>query len=162
VFRIGKPLDNLQIILKSDSVKDEIERSLVVGKAFGFGGWLTLDMFQWLNSSGVIEMSPEWAAFVNRNAPRLWLFGLLSSLSMNLYRIHRLHPNCLKSKEEAKALICKSATDTATCQAAKDAIQDAADLVIPLSLMEAVDLSPGVVGMVGTFTSILGITTLMK
>jgi hypothetical protein len=52
VFRVGKPLDNLQIVLKSSGIKDEIERSFVVGKAVGFGGWLTLDAFQWVNIMG--------------------------------------------------------------------------------------------------------------
>jgi hypothetical protein len=51
VFRVEKPLDNLQIILKSSNIKDEIEKSFVIGKAIGFGGWLTLDAFQWVNNS---------------------------------------------------------------------------------------------------------------
>jgi hypothetical protein len=48
VFRVGKPLDNLQVILKSSAIADELERSLTVSKALGFGGWLALDMFQWV------------------------------------------------------------------------------------------------------------------
>jgi len=162
VFRVGKPLDHLQIILRSEGIKDEAERTMVIGKAVGFGGWLTLDMFQWLNSSGVIELPPEWMGFVSRNAPRLWLLGLLSSLSLNLYKIHRMHPACLKSCQEAKTLLDKGHENQATRQAIKDAVQDAVDLVIPLSLMEAVDVSPGVVGLAGTFTSCLGISSLLQ
>lgn len=39
-------------------------------------------------------------------------------------------------------------------------VQDLIDLVIPLSLMGFIDVSPGVVGLAGTVTSIMGAITL--
>lgn len=161
VFRMGKPLDNLQIILRSNGIKADAERSMVIGKAIGFGGWLSLDMFQWFHGNGIVELSPEWLGFVNRNAPRLWLLGLLSSLSLNLYKIHRLNPDCLKSRGDAHEALCKGLDHQATRQVVKDALQDAVDLVIPLSLMGSIDVNPGVVGLAGTFTSCLGISSLL-
>jgi hypothetical protein len=107
-------------------------------------------------------MSPEWLAFVNKNAPRLWLYGLLSSLSLNMYKIHRLHPQSLKSREEMKSLLVSGAKDGCTRQVAKDALQDLVDLVIPLSLTGTIAVSPGVVGAAGTFTSCLAISSLLK
>lgn len=155
----------MQIILKSSAIKDELERSFVVGKALGFGGWLTLDAFQWLNAQGILKLSPGAAEFVNKNAPRLWFLGLISSLSMNLYKIHRLHPQLkatqFKELQNISGLpAALKAVDTETRQAAKDALQDLVDLIIPLSLMGAIDVNAGVVGAAGTFTSILGITSL--
>ena len=50
--------------------------------------------------------------------------------------------------------------DGETRQAAKDALQDLVDLIIPLSLTGSLQVSPGVVGAAGTFTSILALTTL--
>lgn len=50
--------------------------------------------------------------------------------------------------------------DGETRQAAKDALQDLVDLLIPLSLSGTLQLSPGVVGAAGTFTSVLALTTM--
>lgn len=166
MFRVGKPLDNLQIILKSSKIKDELERSFIVCKALGFGGWLTLDALQWLSVQGIITLSPNLKEFVNKNAPRLWFFGLASSLSLNLYKIHRQHPilkNCSSKSNNycidgITELIKKA--DGEVCQSAKDALQDVVDLIIPLSLMGTVPASPGVVGLAGTFTSVLALTSI--
>lgn len=93
----------------------------------------------------------------------MWLLGLVSSLSLNLYKIHRLQPQIQQSVVSHKFLelgqVVKQ-TDEQTRQAAKDALQDLVDLVIPLSLMGNLQVSPGVVGLAGTFTSILSLTTL--
>jgi hypothetical protein len=42
----------------------------------------------------------------------------------------------------------------------KATLQDLIDLVIPLSLMGIIDVSPGVVGLAGTITSLLGAASL--
>lgn len=115
----------------------------------------------------MIALSPTVNGFVSANAPRLWLLGLVSSLSLNLYKINRLHPinghtnsrlRDLTRVAKVKELLAHA--DAETRRAAKDALQDLVDLVIPLSLMGAVDVSPGVVGLAGTFTSVLSLTTL--
>lgn len=108
-------------------------------------------------------MNPGLGKLVNENAPRLWLLGLVSSLSMNLYKIHRLQPVLLQQRSQVNCKeLCKilREADGATKQAAKDALQDLVDLIIPLSLMGTVQASPGVVGLAGTFTSILGLSSL--
>ena len=100
---------------------------------------------------------------MNENAPRFWLLGLLSSLSLNLYKIHRLQPQIQQSIVQQKFLDLEQVikqTDEQTRQAAKDALQDLVDLIIPLSLMGTLQVSPGFVGLAGTFTSILSRTTL--
>lgn len=102
---------------------------------------------------------------INQNAPRLWFLGLVSSLSLNLYKIHRLHPQLKATRFKDLSQLsgvpaALTAVDAATRQAAKDALQDLVDLVIPLSLMGVIEASPGVIGLAGTFTSVLGITTL--
>lgn len=116
-----------------------------------------------LNSQGILVLNPFIGKIVNENAPRFWLLGLISSLSLNLYKIHRLQPQIQQSVVQQKFLdlgqVVKQ-TDEQTRQAAKDALQDLVDLVIPLSLMGTLNVSPGVVGLAGTFTSILSLTTL--
>lgn len=107
-------------------------------------------------------MDPSIGKLINENAPRLWILGLISSLSMNLYKIHRLQPLLRKlptaTCSELRQIVKEA--DGETRQAAKDALQDLVDLVIPLSLTGCLQVSPGVVGAAGTFTSILSLTTL--
>lgn len=107
-------------------------------------------------------MNPSIGKIVNENAPRLWLLGLVSSLSLNLYKIHRLQPIMKKLPAVTGSELCQiiKEADGETRQAAKDALQDLVDLLIPLSLSGTLQLSPGVVGAAGTFTSILALTTM--
>lgn len=48
VFRMGKPLDFLQTLLKSLNVPDDVLRWGTVIKCTGYGGWLVLDAIQWV------------------------------------------------------------------------------------------------------------------
>jgi hypothetical protein len=48
VFRIGKPVDFLQSALKALNSKDEVVKWGTVFKCTGYGGWLLLDMLQWV------------------------------------------------------------------------------------------------------------------
>lgn len=50
VFRIGKPLDFTQSALKALSNNDEVVRWGMVIKCGGYGGWLILDMLQWVRA----------------------------------------------------------------------------------------------------------------
>lgn len=114
-----------------------------------------------MNSQGILNLNPTIRTFVNENAPRLWLLGLVSSLSLNLYKIHRLQPllqKCTVTPAELREIVQEA--DGETRQAAKDALQDLIDLIIPLSLIGSVQVSPGIVGAAGTVTSILALTTM--
>lgn len=90
VFRVGRPLDNLQIILKilsSPSHEPIITLSTVV-KAAGFGSWLLLDMFQWFHATKILQIERrELLGWVNWAAPRCWAIGLLASLLGNLHKL---------------------------------------------------------------------------
>lgn len=40
-----------------------------------------------LNGAKVIELDKDTSEFIGRNAPRLWLLGIASSLALNLYKL---------------------------------------------------------------------------
>lgn len=48
VFRIGKPLDHVQTILKSLAIQDDFVRFATIFKSAGYGAWLILDSLQWV------------------------------------------------------------------------------------------------------------------
>ncbi len=66
VFRLGKPVDFIQTILKSVVIKDgkhltlfslaftyyfhtDVVRMCAIGRSASLAGWLTLDAFQWVH-----------------------------------------------------------------------------------------------------------------
>lgn len=96
---------------------------------------------------------------INKEAPRLWLIGIMASLSVNL---HKIQKNFLARKIDAK-IIMQGGTgslDKEMKKVTKDAVQDLIDLVIPLSILGWVNVTPGTVGLAGTITSIMGAASL--
>lgn len=93
---------------------------------------------------------------INEQAPRLWLLGIVSNLMINLHKIHRTyHSISLLSGT------CKSReAEYELRKASKDAIQDMIDLIIPLTLMGWISVSPGTVGLAGSITSLMGALSL--
>ena len=94
---------------------------------------------------------------INLQAPRLWLSGILASLAVNL---HKMQLNFKARKAEMKiqnAEACAlSLLDKDLRKITRDALQDLIDLVIPLSIVGWIDISPGTVGLAGSVTSLMG------
>jgi len=93
---------------------------------------------------------------INKQAPRLWLLGIVSNLMINLHKIHLNYHSIsllsgLHKNQEAEGELRK---------ASKDAVQDMIDLIIPLSLMGWISVSPGTVGLAGSITSLMGALSL--
>lgn len=97
---------------------------------------------------------------INKNAPRLWLFGILSNLTINLQKIQKnfnsrqLHEKL--RKEGAPSVMNAMVLDREMRSACQGAIQDMIDLLIPLSILGWLNLSPGTIGLAGSITSIMG------
>lgn len=98
-------------------------------------------------------------AWVNKQAPRLWLLGILSNLMVNL---HRIQVNFQQRQFQllTEPLSVTKVLDKEMRKLTKDALQDLIDLVIPLSLTGWVEASPGTVGLAGSITSLMGAVSL--
>jgi peroxisomal biogenesis factor 11 (PEX11) len=130
-----------------------------------------------LNGVKVIDLEKDKVTSLNYYAPRCWLFGLLSSLLTNLYKLQSEH----NAKEIKNKLLRMSmdehhslaerinSLDQYTCtriithlcdrgarQLVLDTLQDLVDTIIPISMMGVIDIDAMWVGMAGMFTSILG------
>lgn len=99
----------------------------------------------------------EW---INRQAPRLWLLGILASLSVNL---HKVQKNFLQRQMGTKLLVQGAPVvtpsgmlDQEMRKLTKDTLQDLIDLVIPMSILGYVNVSSGTVGLAGSITSLMG------
>ena len=137
-----------------------------------------------LNAQGVVKIDNiKW---VNTNAARCWFVGLLFAVCADLYRLRnnlqRLSilskastingaggKPALKTDEDAlkKEVATLQKYSLINCfeslfnsreqqKIMLEVIQDALDLIIPGSILEYINVSQGVVGLVGTITSIIG------
>ena len=112
----------------------------------------------------MLRLEEGTLAAINRQAPRLWLLGILSSLLVNL---HRIHKTFTERKVQVHLLLGGAPARPTEIlwegemrKASKDALQDLIDLIIPLSLIGWISVSPGTVGLAGTVTSLLGASSL--
>lgn len=120
-----------------------------------------------MNGAKVVELEKGTLESINKQAPRLWLFGILSSLALNLYKLQsiferrQIHLRQLLVGGHLQELGAKvKGLDEEGRKAAQSALSDMIDLIIPLSMLGFIDISPGVVGLAGTVTSILGAISL--
>jgi peroxin-11B len=99
---------------------------------------------------------------INKQAPRLWLFGIAASLAVNL---HKMQQNFMQRQVQMKLMVQgesggKMLLDKEMKKVTKDTLQDLIDLVIPLSIIGWLDLTPGTVGLAGSITSLMGAVSL--
>lgn len=103
----------------------------------------------------MLHLSPDSAQKIQRWAALGWACGLGFGVIADLHRF-RLNEHQRKlagHDQDASALkfYAKEKVKIVT-----DLVQNSFDLVIPLSTLQYVHFSPGTVGLVGTFTSLLG------
>ena len=136
------------------SERDPVVRIGSTIKCTGYGTWLVLDMIQWLNIVGVINMEKKTIIGINQLAPRLWLLGIASGAVVNLHRLNVF----LRSKRKAKTSDPDPdvSVELAIEKHSRDAIQDTIDLLIPLSIIGWLPLSQGQIGLAGSITSLMG------
>ncbi|KAI3660247.1 hypothetical protein MP638_005110 [Amoeboaphelidium occidentale] len=163
LFRVGKPIDFFQTIMKSVNIKDDVIRYCVVGRSTFLAGWLTLDIFQWLNAQKVIEIQD--IKTINRTAAKCWLLGLICAVTADLYRLRNnlqrlesIEKGGFKALKEDEVLRKEHLMFKAEQpKLVMELLQDSLDVVIPAALLEYLPVSQGVVGLVGTITSLMGV-----
>lgn len=96
-------------------------------------------------------MNKDTMNTINKQAPRLWLLGIMANLIVNLYKIQL---NFYQRKVDL--LTAPNVLDREMKKFTKDAVQDLIDLTIPLSILGWINVSPGTVGLAGSISSLMG------
>lgn len=166
VFRIGKPIDFYLEILKQLKNPDAVLRNTISGRAVCLAGWLLLDHLLWFGKIGVINIDmKKWS----RRASWFWLTGLLLAVTRDVYQYlkvtearQRYIQRALQQQPgEPFSVVLNS---PAVHQFDKDRrthiielVKDVFDLSIPTSSLELLPLSPGLVGLLGLLSSLIGL-----
>ena len=158
LFRVGKPIDFIQTMLKSLAIKDDVIRICAMGRSAFLAGWLSLDVLQWLNAHGIVKF--DQIKSINTHAARCWFIGLLFAVTADLYRL-RNNMQRIEVLEKAKSTEDALKKELATLKKEQskillETVQDGLDLIIPGSILEYFKVDQGVVGLAGTITSLIG------
>ncbi|BGP54778.1 hypothetical protein JCM8202_003287 [Rhodotorula sphaerocarpa] len=163
LMRIGKPFEHLQAAIKGIDLADPVLKITTVGRQLGYAGYLMNDTLVWLHTAKVRPFSPPTIAAIQQRAARLWFTGIAFSLVSSLYKLYGLQQ---RQQAVAKGYSEKDgqAADLRTIKTQQAAVryqltQDALDILIPAGTLGYHSLDDGVIGLVGTVTSFMGLRT---
>ncbi|GAA5879580.1 hypothetical protein JCM1840_003322 [Sporobolomyces johnsonii] len=166
LMRIGKPLEHAQAAVKALDVSDPILKLTALGRQLGYAGYLWNDMLVWAHSAKVRPVpAPQFATY-QRRAARLWFAGIAFSLASSLYRLADLRKRA-QAASRVRSDVEKESERRGELRAIKSQqsavrtqfLQDALDILIPAGTLGYHHLDDGVIGLVGTATSLMGLRT---
>jgi len=128
--------------------------------------FLLADHILWIGRSGLCAVNTnKWSRVSNK----YWLYGLILNLIRDLYEINRIlkarssglcgDPQFALAKtpiKETVAMFCRDHKDVVV-----DTVKNACDVLIPLTALGHLNLSPGFVGLLGAISSIAGIMSII-
>ncbi|KAI8615870.1 peroxisomal biogenesis factor 11, partial [Chytriomyces sp. MP71] len=149
VLFTGRQLEFYLAAVKLLATKDVFVKWTAIAKNFFMIVWVTLDTCQWLNATSLYSF-PSIAS-INVRANQSWLAYILFSILGNL---HKLRLNARQTRlnggvplrtlqEERKRLL-------------RATVQDCLDVVLPVAMLEYVQLESGYLGIIGAVTSLMG------
>ncbi|TFY62162.1 hypothetical protein EVJ58_g4040 [Rhodofomes roseus] len=163
-MRLGKPIEHLQAALRAAQIAAEPgEQITTICRQLGYFGYLTYDTFVWANAIKFFNFKPSTAEKVSKNANRLWLAGILFSITHGLLKAGRL-ANEVKKLQNAhlteKGQDVDRDAKLGNLYNARDAtrhqfIIDLLDVWIPASNLGFTNLNDGVLGIFGLITSLM-------
>lgn len=169
LMRLFKPIEHAQAALRAASTPEyPFEQYTAIGRQLGYFGYLSLDMIVWANSIKFLSLSPETAKKVNLTSQRFWLSGILFSIVHSAAKSARITQEVKKLREvgsvaekdpkdqvylKAQAATLKKAYAVSQYQL----IQDSLDIWLPVTNLQFVQLNDGVLGIIGTITSIMAL-----
>ncbi|KAJ3062137.1 Peroxisomal membrane protein PMP27, partial [Quaeritorhiza haematococci] len=167
LMRAGRQIEFARNIQKSRTIKDPIVAYTVIGKNVGLALWLLFDTLSWMQSVGVTKFTKPQIENISRRGNHFWLLALFFSLSGSL---HKLRINLIKTDLETRILRAAAKDGKGDESAEKNlkvlkkerfnltlaTVQDSLDVLIPSSLLNYINVEPGIVYLAGSITSILG------
>ncbi|ROW08525.1 hypothetical protein VMCG_03047 [Cytospora schulzeri] len=165
VMRVGKNVEHFKAAASAADAKagtlDPVLRYTTVGRQLGYAGYLTFDMATVLDTLGIRKS--ESAKRFQKEAYRFWAMGLMFSILAQAYTLYQLKQREAKvDKKEGEGVVesKRIAKERSTSQL--QLISDLCDLAVPYSALGWVALDDGIVGLAGTVSSLIGMSTQWK
>ncbi|BGO90701.1 Peroxisomal membrane protein PMP27 [Rhodotorula toruloides] len=166
LMRIGKPLEHLQAAVKGLDLSDPVLKLTTVGRQLGYAGYLINDTLVWAHTAKVRPFEPATYKTIQHRAARLWFTGIAFSIVSSLYKLYGLQQReagarRVRSDAEKES---ERKVELKTIRAQQAAVryqltQDCLDILIPSGTLGYHSLNDGLIGLVGTVTSFMGLRT---
>lgn len=123
--------------------------------------YLSLDTLTYLDAAGVWKS--EAAKKLQKEAYRAWMAGLLCSAVSGVYSLYRMREEGSMGKEAISTDAEKAVEGKRLVRDRKQArmqlLSDLCDLTVPTSALGITKFDDGFVGLAGTVSSMIGLTT---
>ncbi|KAG0005069.1 Peroxisomal membrane protein PMP27 [Entomortierella chlamydospora] len=158
-----KPIEHFESAMTAMSLREEIIRFFTVGKQLSYAGYLAFDALVFLDGAGAYKFQNIKRYIELSN--KFWLSGIIFSFLGGLYKTRHIQirretaSRGLKHHVESEKLSAHAevkAIEREQHEVNKQLLQDALDMLIPSTSLGYVDLDDGLVGLIGTVTSIMG------
>jgi peroxin-11B len=154
LFRFGKFLELFRSCAKiSTMTNNSMLQYGYLGKNICLGNWLLLDALQWLNYVGVLHTKS--LGRINKYALLFWFMGLSFSLGTHLYQLKEIYSKNSNFHD-------KKSKETHLDKIKWNFLRDLLDIFIPASSLGYFRLESGVVGLIGTTTSLMSMYELLE
>ncbi|KAI4492079.1 hypothetical protein M0802_010087 [Mischocyttarus mexicanus] len=167
VLRLGRCLDSFYLVLSTMRYPDLIVRITLTLSKIANALFLLADHIIWLGRVGIFRVDIEkWSKVSNK----YWLMNVILNLTRDVYEIVKIYEQekFHSSKKISTILKCKSVDQYKALLCLKDhkdivmdTIKNGCDLFIPLTALGYTKLTPGIIGICGFVSSMLGIYTLI-
>ncbi|RZF48360.1 hypothetical protein LSTR_LSTR007527 [Laodelphax striatellus] len=162
LLRLGRCFDTLHSALKSLHYKETLVRLTCTFSKIAHAFYLLCDHVVWAGRTGVADIDTDRWSY---NANRYWLLSIYCNLIRDAYEIFKLiqlhNQNCSSSKRSVMRKTHVTNLIISNKEVAIDTLKNACDVLIPLTALGFVKLSPGATGLLGVISSIAGIVTIV-
>ncbi|GAB5592708.1 Peroxisomal membrane protein PMP27 [Umbelopsis nana] len=176
LFRLFKPIEFGKGAISALNTNDEILRVGNTLRQIGYFGYYLIEMFVYLHQVGFITLQNHKK--ISDTGFKFWAGALVFSIASGLYKLKQTQAKIEMVKRNTRLI--KASTSEKDAQRAADLkfqektlikekeeatfqlIQDGLDIIIPSSTLGWINVDEGLVGIVGTITSIMGGQTQWK
>lgn len=168
MLRFGRFIDSLYTALRTVNHSDRIIRICVTCSKIAHSLYLLSDHFIWMSRNNFIQINTtKWGQVGNK----YWLLSIVLNLVRDAMELNNLLKAILKKKILNTLNRKVAPKDVFTGEAVQfirshkdlliDTVKNSCDLMLPLSNLGFVRLSPGTLGVIGMVSSVLNLYTLM-
>lgn len=164
MIRLGKPIEHIQAILKSHSIRDDAIRLLVIFKNLSYTVYLFHDMLSWFHSTKIKQFTSIQT--IQERAARFWLFGIFFSWLSGIYQLRLVAQRYVIVQRAVRAKGADPAPEEIKLEVStlrrersdilRQLFQDTLDMMIPAYTLKYIDVEEGVIGIAGMITGAMG------
>jgi peroxin-11B len=167
MMRLFKPMEHIQAALRASIAASPYrgEQFTTIARQVAYAGYLSYDMFIWLNAVKFLRLDKEKAARFTKISQRFWFVGIVLNVANSVLKLQRLNGEAkqlraaVKSgeKDDGEHTEKIKALRTTRASTRRQLTQDMLDIWLPASGLGLVNINDGTAGLIGLTTSIMAL-----